>query len=54
MRRRIVRFALMALVLPVAVRTADALADRLESESGATPATKLLRQGSGIGKKLVG
>lgn len=43
----------MALVLPVAIRTADTIADRLEADRGATTSTKLLRHGSRLGRRLV-
>lgn len=52
MRRRLVRIALMTLVLPGAVKVAEALADRLEAHGGPSPSSKALRRGSTLGRRL--
>ena len=52
MRRRLAGMALMTVALPLGVRAADAIADRLEAGGNPTTATKLLRRSSSLGRWL--
>jgi hypothetical protein len=46
MRRRLLRLAVMAVVLPIAARGADVLASRLEATGGPSLASRSLRTGA--------
>lgn len=46
MRRRLVRLVGLVVVLPVAARAAETLADRLEERDGPTVPSRVLRQAS--------
>ena len=46
-RRRLIKWALLALGLPLAVRALHGAADLLESRQGATPAVRNLRRAGG-------
>ena len=52
MRRRLVRAAVVALVLPAGVKAMELAADRLEAAHGPTPSSKFLRRGSTIGRRI--
>lgn len=52
MRRRLLRFALLTVVLPFAVKAVDAMADRIEAVNGPSRPSTLLRRASSIGRRL--
>lgn len=52
MRRRLLRLALLSVVVPLALQAIDSAADRLEAAKGPTPAAKRLRQASRVGRSL--
>jgi hypothetical protein len=52
MRKRLIRLALMFVVVPAAVRGAEVVADRLEAQSGPSRSSRALRQASAAGRRL--
>ena len=42
----------MMVALPLGVRTAEVIADRLEARRGPSTATRLLRQSSNLGRRV--
>lgn len=53
MRRRLLRLALLSVLVPLALEAMDSAADRLEAANGPTPVTKRMRQASRVGRALV-
>lgn len=53
MRRRLLRLALLSVLVPLALEAMDSVADRLEAANGPTPAARRLRQASRTGRALV-
>ncbi|HET6964953.1 MAG TPA: hypothetical protein VFH58_09290 [Acidimicrobiales bacterium] len=54
MRRRLLRLAVVTVVLPLAVKAAESTADRLEAVNGPSAGTRLLRHGSRLGRRFGG
>lgn len=54
MRRRLIRLVGAMVVLPLAARAADTLADRLESAGGPSTKSRLLRQASRVAERRSG
>jgi hypothetical protein len=52
MRRRLTKIALVTIAWPLGVQAADAIADRLEAGRTPTTASKLLRRGASLGRRL--
>lgn len=52
MRRRLLRLALLSVLVPLALEAMDSAADRLETANGPTPVTKRMRQASRVGRAL--
>lgn len=52
MRRRLLRLALLSVVVPVALEAVDYVADRLEASGGPTSATRTMRRASTVGRRL--
>ena len=52
MRRRLLRLAILSLVVPLALEAMESAADRLDAAKGPTPASKRLRQASRVGRRL--
>ena len=51
MRRRLVRMALVMVVVPVAVHLAESTADRMEAVHGPSTGSRALRRSSAIGRR---
>lgn len=54
MRRRLLKLAVVSLVVPMASRAADEMAQRLESANGRSSTTKALRQVASAGRRFSG
>jgi hypothetical protein len=52
MRRRLLRLAVVMVVLPLAAKAADEVADRMELARGPSRPTRLLRQGSSLSRRV--
>ncbi len=52
MRRRLLRFALITVAVPLAVRAVEGMADRIEAVNGPSGPTRALRRASSIGRRL--
>lgn len=52
MRRRLIRLALLSVVVPLALEAMESAADRLEAANGPSKATKRMRQASSVGRRL--
>lgn len=54
MRRRLLRLAVVTVVVPLAVKAAESTADRLEATRGPSAGSRLLRHGSRLGRRFAG
>ncbi len=52
MRRRLLRFALLTVAVPLAVKAVEGMADRIEAVNGPSGSSRALRRASTIGRRL--